>query len=355
LIGHVATVGQEADAAPIGEHARHAILLAVEQTNKEENRIAGKPVTVLHPRADPQQLAPLAVRLIRVDGVVALLGGNDAAEADALGRAAQAYDVPLITPALLLPQTPAENVFSVSPGLVQQGRMLARFAIQELKADRVSILVDGRRAESAALASAFANEFSREAGQSAKQWLYKTQADLTDAIARVTKEPGKAIFHAGPAGDLKRLQAARDQAGSAVPLLYGAGTSQLAVLLADAEAGKGVYLGTVYTDAIASGGNAEFVKKYRERFREAPGLHAALAYDAAQVLFEALRRALAGDKVLKPGAVRDQLANAKDVPFTSLTGPLTFDKDHAARRPLFIVQVENGGFKVIKQYDPEID
>src|SRR5712692_10186987 len=90
LIGHLAPFS--GPDKRIGEHAKQAILLAVEETNKEENRIAGRRVAVLHPDYppdEPDKLQPLAVRLVTVNKAVALLGGLDANQARTLGKAVQ--------------------------------------------------------------------------------------------------------------------------------------------------------------------------------------------------------------------------------------------------------------------------
>src|SRR5712692_4881928 len=76
LIGHLAPFNGPDKV--IGEHAKQAILLAVEEANKEENLIGGRPVKVLHPEylpGEPESLDFVAVRLITVDRVAGLLGG----------------------------------------------------------------------------------------------------------------------------------------------------------------------------------------------------------------------------------------------------------------------------------------
>src|SRR4030081_1080867 len=81
FIGHLAPFsGPEKQ---IGEHARQAITLAVEEINKEGNRILGRPINVLHPEfppGDADKLQPVALRLVDVNRVAALLGGTELAE-----------------------------------------------------------------------------------------------------------------------------------------------------------------------------------------------------------------------------------------------------------------------------------
>ena len=166
LIGHVAPFS--GPDKRIGEHARQAIVLAVEEANKEENRLAEQRVGVLHidPHGDLKALQPEAVRLITVNRVVALLGGTNAAQVERLGHAAQPYEVALITPVAVPTELMVDNVFSVNASLAFQGQVLARFAAEELKlkTEQVAVLVDVRRTANVTLAEAFSKEFSNVGG-----------------------------------------------------------------------------------------------------------------------------------------------------------------------------------------------
>ena len=58
--------------------AREAILLAVEEANAAEDKVAGRPVAVLHPEVkdNAESAQAVAIRLITIDRVVALLAGT---------------------------------------------------------------------------------------------------------------------------------------------------------------------------------------------------------------------------------------------------------------------------------------
>src|SRR5205823_3494821 len=145
LIGHIAPF--DGPDKIIGEHAKQAILMAVEEVNKEENRILGRRIGVLHPSypaEDLKNLQPLAVRLLTVDKAVALVGGRDLDQARSLGRTAQAYESPVVTPTELPIEPLGENIFSVNVGLSFEGQALARFAAKDLNAQSVVVLMDER-------------------------------------------------------------------------------------------------------------------------------------------------------------------------------------------------------------------
>ncbi len=340
LIGHVAPFS--GPDKQIGEHGRQAIVLAVEEANKDENRIARRRVAVLHvdSHGDPDALQPEAVRLITVNHVVALLGGVDAAQVERLSHAAQPYDVALITPAAVPAQQMADNVFSVNVSPATRGHALANFASAELKAERVAVLVDGRQTAGAALAEEFNKGFSKPGGRTTRQWVYQSEADLARIINEAKETKPQAVLFAGAPTALQEV-------GLTVPILAGEDGEQLAALK-----GSVVYLATPYLLEGATPELQEFVKKYQGRFHESPGTDALLAYDGIRVLVQAMRRAKNISGANAAASVRAELGGS-DITFESLTGSLRFDKDHSARRPLFIVRFENGKTREVKHFNPD--
>jgi branched-chain amino acid transport system substrate-binding protein len=349
-IGHVAPFSGPDER--IGEHGRQAILLAVEKANKEENGIAGRRVAVLHvdSHGDLNALQPEAVRLITVNRVMALLGGVNAVEVERLGRAVQPYEVALVTPAAVPADRLAENVFSVNASLSFQGQVLARFAARELKAERVAVLSDGRRPSDMALAEAFHKEFASPGGYALQQHVYKSDADLARAALESKDAKPQAILYAGAAADLAKARATLQGAGLTVPLLFGGDGEHLAALEADPNASNGIFVATPFSLEGGTPDIRDFFKKYQERFHQAPGADGLLAYDGVRVLFQSMRKAgfISAPKVVLAGLARFSNDN-----FDSLTGPIVFNKDHSARRPLFVVRLENGKMQDPVRFDPE--
>jgi branched-chain amino acid transport system substrate-binding protein len=346
LIGHIAP-SSGTDKA-IGDQARLAIRLAIEDINREENRLLGRNMAVLHPMYppdEPDKLQPLAVRLIAVDRVAALLGGLNLDEVKVLGRAAQPYDVSLMTQAELPPER-MDDVVSVNVGLDTQGESLARFAHRELKITRLALLTDARQAASTALASAVSREFAKSAGTRSNEWVYRSGADLSELVDRVKRAQAEAIVFAGQEADLGRLRSKLQAAGLKLPLLFGGDAAQVTALTADPETGNGVYVATAYVPGSMA---SEFAKTFEQRFAQAPDVNAVLAYDGLRILFQAMRRA----KAFAPAKVWAELANPEAAPFDSLSGPLTFNRYHSARRPLYVAQVEAGRLALRKSYGPD--
>jgi ABC-type branched-subunit amino acid transport system substrate-binding protein len=260
--------------------------------------------------------------------------------------------VPLVTQAELVPNALGENVFTVNVGPNREGQILARFVVAELRASKVAMITDGRLASLAALSEAFSREFAKAGGKRVEPFAYKrkdaqekTSADLGVDVKRMQPD---AVVYLGTAADLGNVRRLLQNAGVKAPLLFGGGANQLAALLADRDASDGVYCATAYVHNVDTAQNQGFALVFRERFHEAPDIHAALAYDGIRLLLEALSRA----DSLNGAGVRAKLADP-DFRFESLTGQLSFDSHHLARRAAFIISLHNGEARIIKRYEAE--
>ncbi|HZT80184.1 MAG TPA: ABC transporter substrate-binding protein [Gemmataceae bacterium] len=343
LLGHVAPLTGPDKAA--GVHAKQGILLAVEEANQDDNLVLGRKVNVVHADAPtPEAAQAEATRLLTVNKAVALLGGAGAAQAERLARAAQSGGAPLVTQTGLPAALVNEHVFSSDVAPARLGQVLARYAKEELKAGRAAVLADARSPACAALADGFATEFGRDAAPVLE---HRAAADLAGAAGRAAKGKPAAVLVAGPAGDFGKARAELAKALPNVPLLFGGDTADTAALLANPDAAAGVAVATPYAAEAPGAANEAFVKAYRERFKEAPDASAALAYDGARMLFEALRQA----KGTAPATVREQLGKLDG--FAGLTGPLAVGKGRHARRPVFVARAEAGGVKLLKAYEPD--
>jgi branched-chain amino acid transport system substrate-binding protein len=343
VVGHLAPLS--GPDKQIGEHARQGIILAAEEANADGEKVNGRRVEVVHVD-DRGAAGDEAVRLIAVNRAVALLGGVSGERAEQIARAAQPYGVPLVTPGPLPSPLVAEAAFSTCPSPAHQGKVLARFAAEELKAKRVAVLLDARGGPFTGLASAFTREFSAGGERQADQFRYDSDAGLADLAGRAAKAKPDAVLVAAPVGDFVKLREGLAKAEVKAPVLFGGEETAWPALLAESDAGREVYAVTTFAaDGLTPRGK-EFAQKYRERFKEEPDLHAADAYDGARLLFEAMRRAKSSE------AERVRPALADPVTFDSLTGPLTIDKeDHGARRPVFVVRQQEGQAKLVKRYD----
>src|SRR5262249_48623748 len=83
----------------------------------------------------------------------------------------------------------------------------------------------------------------------------------------------------------------------------------------------------------------KFVQGYQQKYGKAPDALAALGYDAAMLLFQAMKSA----KSLSGPDLRDAIAQTKD--FDGVTGRITINAQRNAEKSAVIIEVTNGKFK----------
>lgn len=91
----------------------------------------------------------------------------------------------------------------------------------------------------------------------------------------------------------------------------------------------------------------QFVKKYKETYGNAPDMFAALAYDAAHLAMDAMKRAGSTEK----DAIREALAQTKD--FKGVTGTFSMNEWHNPSKTVFIQEVKGGKVVDSTAIDPK--
>jgi branched-chain amino acid transport system substrate-binding protein len=349
LVGQIAPLSGAEKAR--GEHARNGIDLAVEDANQDDHRIAGRPVNVIHSDSlgSPDTAQEQAVRLLTLnkDKVVALLGDGRPAELDRVVRAAQPYGVPIVTPGTLPPGTVDEYVFSATVGPADQGRALAHYAAAALKPAAVTVLTDSRSNAAAALADSFRKEMSKESAVSTEERTYQGDGDFAGLAAAVKKAAPTMVLVAGMARDVVQLRPQLHEAAPDAVFLLGVEEGGQVILAEDHTTAGTAYLASAFAAEGLTPGGHKLAQVCRDRFGVDLDAPAALAYDAARILFEAMRK----ERTTKSADVRRILAAMEN--FDSLTGPLALTKEHTARRLLFVLRLQQGRTELVRRDEPE--
>ena len=92
-----------------------------------------------------------------------------------------------------------------------------------------------------------------------------------------------------------------------------------------------------------------FVEQYKQRYGNLlPDAHAALAYDAARLLFDALARIGSTDS----DKLREALAQTKN--FAGVTGVISMDADRNAVKPAVVLKLEDLKFIYQETIQPDV-
>jgi len=147
---------------------RNGSRLALEEINREGG-VLGKKLDLLSEddRNDPTEAASAVTKLITRNHVVAVIGENASSRTLAAAPIAQKYEVPMVSPTSTNVEVTKKGnyIFRVCFIDPSQGRALALFARDGLKAQTASILIDSKSDYSVGLAAAFTKVFADKGGR----------------------------------------------------------------------------------------------------------------------------------------------------------------------------------------------
>jgi branched-chain amino acid transport system substrate-binding protein len=170
--------------------------------------------------------------------------------------------------------------------------------------------------------------------------------DFSAQLTKIKSRNPQAIFIPGYYTEVGLIARQARQLGLTAPLL-GSGSWDSPKLL---EIGGEALDGSYYFGHFSAGDPRpvvqQFVGEYKRRFGEIPDMFAALAFDAASVLFDAIRRSNSTD----PRKIRDALAQTKDYP--GVTGTINIDADRNAAKPVVFQRIVDRKIEYIETLDP---
>ena len=338
VIGHFASLtGSEAS---FGTSDKNGLTLAIEERNARGG-VHGRPIEVI--RLDDASKAAEAgtavTRLITEYHVVALIGEVSSGLSLAGGAVAQSYRVPMISPS-----SNDERVTQIGNMISRvcfingiQGYAVARFAHDNLHATRVGILYDQQQAYSKGLAREFDRAFRAFGGTITTRQAY-TGGDINvSAQLQSLKDTSpEAIFLPGYYNDAGNIAIQARKIGIAVPLLGGDGWDSEKLEEIGGAAMEGTYFSTHYSFEEGRPVVKGFVERFQNRFGFIPDGLTALAYDAGQVLFDAMDRA----KSLDGDDLAAAIAGTRDFP--GVTGTITLDEHRNPVKSAIMLVIKNG-------------
>ena len=212
---------------------------------------------------------------------------------------------------------------------------------------RSAILVDVRNDYSVGLQTFFRDNFKQLGGAIAAEQSYSEgDSDFHAQLTQIKAANPDGIYVPGYYTEVGTISRQARELGITVPLLGGDGWDSPRLFEIGGDALNGCYISNHYSVDDPAPQIQKFVGDYRTRYKQTPDALAALGYDAAKILVDAMGRAGSSD-----GAkVRDALAQTKDFP--GVTGKITIDKDRNAVKPAVVLKIDNGKFVYVETVSP---
>ena len=332
-----------------GPQQRRAVRLAVAQVNAAGGVNGARlRVVVLDDRSDPAQGAADMRRLIRKDGVVAIIGptlSDVAVTADPVANGLQ-------TPVLAVSNTkrgivgncpyPCSWIWRDSLGeAVAVPANITDYALHFHPSTAVVMHTadDVLGSDEASIArSSFAANRIRVVADITLPRSGSVRAGVRRAVAA---NPD-VIFVASTFGAVAAEAIREARATGFKGAFLGSNTmNSAATTKAAGAAGKGTRSGAAWYPGNDFPANADFVAAYRQAYREAPDQFAAQAYVGVQILVTAMSSAKLGVSTETIAAQRQALQNALgDVALTTALGPFRFTPEHDVSQIVWVLAMD---------------
>ncbi len=336
--------------ASFGQSSHKGTALAIEEINaaggvlgkklkliaEDDQSMAGQPATIVR-------------KLISQDKVVAVLGEVASSKSLEAAPICQQNKIPMISPASTNPKVTevGDYIFRICFIDPFQGTVMAKFA-QGKGWKKVAVLTDVKQDYSVGLAEFFVKGFTATGGEIVKDQKYSTgDKDFKAQLTSIKAAKPDAIFVPGYYGEVSLIAKQARLLGIKVPLLGGDGWVGDSLLKVAGNSLDGSFFSCHFSaDDTKSAAVQEFVKKFKAKYNETPDDMAALGYDSAVILAEAIKKAgtTDGEKL------RDAIAATKA--HAGITGSITLDEKRNATKSAVILGIGEGKFKFVESVAP---
>jgi branched-chain amino acid transport system substrate-binding protein len=345
-----------------------AVQMAVDEINAQGG-VNGKPlkVVVFDTAGDPQQAVVATRRFAEDDKALAIIGPFSSGECRVAFPAGERLGIVQISNASSAPGLTSGFKFAfrnTSDELIQFQRLLKAMADRSMSPKNVAIIYATDEFVSKSLGTTVFPTALKEASIPIVASVgFPLQAfDVSPQVAELKRANADAVAIGGTVeAVIKIVREMRRQGVDSRVLTSGvAADPQLAEKLG--KDGNGTLYPTYYFHKLN-----DRVLAFQQRFGEktkAQGFsktipqHADVsAYDIVYILAEAMRRARVSGDVAElaqaRSAIRDQLLSTQSWNFEGVIGKEYFGADGDARMPTYVVQLQDGAFKLLDTVKPE--
>jgi branched-chain amino acid transport system substrate-binding protein len=333
--------------ANFGISSTNGIKMAADEVNGAGG-INGKQIELLvqDDRSDASEAATIVTKFVTQDQVHAIIGEVASSRSIAAAPIAQNAKVPMLTPSSTNPEVTKKGNFIFRSCFIDpvQGAAIAQFAARTLGAKKAAIMVDRKNDYSTGLEKVINATFTKMGGQIVVTQSYQEgDQDFNAQLTSIKGSNPEVIFVPGYYNDVGLIaKQARDK-GITVPLVGGDGWDSTQLYAIGGSALNGCYFTNHYSPYDTDPKVQKFVNDYKSRYGSLPDALAATAYDAAHIMFDAMKRA----NSLEGPAIRDALAATKDYP--GVTGKVTFNENRDAVKPIVMIEIKQGGTYAVKE------
>jgi branched-chain amino acid transport system substrate-binding protein len=323
----------------LGQGIKNSVDLAIKQANEEE-KVPGWTIELAaeDDTAKADVGAQVATKLASDSAVAGVIGTLNSSVATQVQPILDRENIVMVSPAntavdltrgtdAASPKRQFESYFRVSTTDDVQGPFAANYATEDLNAKNV-VTIHDKKAYGQGLVAAFTKQFTENGGKViSAETINPGDQDFSAVLTKIKPLNADLIYYGGEYPEASLLSNQAKAQGITAPLMGGDGIYDGTYIANAKEAAEGDLCTSVGapTDDLESA--ADFVEAYNdEGYADPYSAYGAYAYDAANVIIEALATVLDGEDELTPELREEIIAAVGETDMDGVTGKVTFDE-----------------------------
>jgi len=347
-IGHFGSLtGSE---ATFGTSTDQGIRMAFDEVNAKGGVLGKKLNLVTEDDGSQTTQVPIVVnKLINSSSVLCLMGEVASSRSLAAAPIAQKSGVPMVTASSTNPKVTQVGNYIFRTCFIDpfQGTVMSKFARETLHVKKVAILTDNASDYSKGLTQYFSADWTKSGGQIVASESYKAgDQDFQSQLTKIKGTSPDAIYIPGYYTEVGNIAVQARRLGMTMPLMGGDGWDSPKLFDIGGASLDGCYFSNHYSSQSKDPKVVAFVAAYKAKYNAVPDGLAAVAYDAGNIVADAIKRAGTPDRQ----KLRDALASTKG--FQGVTGTITIDKDRNAVKPAVVLEIKNNAPNYVATVKP---
>jgi len=342
LTGNVATFGVS---------TANAIEMAFAEINAKGG-VLGVPLKLVKydNKSDATEATNVATKLLTQDKVVVMLGPVTSTNVLAAAPVATQFKIPHITSSGTASKVTVDEATGKTKDWIFrtcfidpfQGQVAANFATKTLKAQTAAMFIEKNSDYAKGLGQVFEKVFTANGGKIVANEAFVTEdKDFRATLTKIKAAKPDVLYVPSYYEQDGLIAKQAREMGFTSPILGADGwDSDKLVAIAGAKNLEKVYFTNHYSSADTDPKVVKFVTDYKAKYGNVPDALAALAYDMAYMVADAINKAGAAD----PAKIKDALAATKG--FVGVTGTVSMDDKHNPIKAAAVLSFDKDGKQI---------
>lgn len=325
-----------------GEYVLNGVNLAVMQINAKGG-LNGKSIQLIvkDDKGNSTTAQEVATQL-KNENVLAVIGPVFSSNSISVAPIFQDAKIPMITPTGTNYEVTqaGEYISRVCFTDNFQGKIMAKFAIENINAKTAVIMTDSKSDYSKILSMNFETEFINKSGTIKNKIYYAgTDTNFSQELLKIKSDNPEVVFLPGYIEVKNIIKQAREIGITAI-FIGGDGWDDNSLVLDVGNSIDGSYYCTHFAINETNPKISNFVDDYKAKYGTVPSIISALGYDSMVMLNEAAKKA---ETISDREKIKNAINSIKDMKL--VTGNLTMDSNRNPIKDGFIVKIDNQKFK----------